>query len=129
MEPAPPVAVATTDLSTPHSIVGPVFIHLSDKGLLSSIYDKLRKRYEREIDEWNTKRGYVVEDPDWALRYVEATPDPNEMEIAFYIAVQEIRRRAAAMGADTVIGLRQQLAFDPTGNFNSQVYGTAVRTT
>lgn len=54
----------------------------------------------------------------------------DDLELAFFIAVREIRRRAIRLGADAVIGFRYDIDFDSNSNvlnFVATAYGTAVR--
>ena len=53
----------------------------------------------------------------------------NDFEAAFYIAVQELKKRAAIADADALICMRQDIDIDTNGFafFYLQMYGTAVR--
>ena len=67
---------------------------------------------------------------DWGFLYGELSYGmQNEFDKAFYIAVRELEKKAIRMGADAVIGMRQDIDLD-TVNFQYfylQMYGTAVK--
>lgn len=70
--------------------------------------------------------GYEVVGPVCGSSLTQADPDQ-----AFLGALREIRKSAALLEADAVIGLRQTAVplADGTGRFHVQLYGTAVRET
>lgn len=53
----------------------------------------------------------------------------NEFDKAFFIAVSELQVRAEKIGADAIIGMRQDIDMDTNHfqNFYLQMYGTAVK--
>jgi uncharacterized protein YbjQ (UPF0145 family) len=48
---------------------------------------------------------------------------------AFFVAVEELKLRAARIGADAIVHMRQDIDMDTSGMqyFYLQMYGTAVR--
>lgn len=66
---------------------------------------------------------------DWGWLYGEFSVGQNDFDKAFFIAVEELKKRAARMGADAVIGMRQDIDLDTNAftYFYLQMYGTAVR--
>ncbi|MGH2396287.1 MAG: heavy metal-binding domain-containing protein [bacterium] len=65
---------------------------------------------------------------DWGFLYGEFSVGQSDFEKAFFIAVQELKKRAAILGANAVIGMRQDIDLD-TNTFQFfylQMYGTAV---
>ena len=48
---------------------------------------------------------------------------------AFFIATEELKKRALRMGANAIIGMRQDIDIDSNGfqYFYMQMYGTAVQ--
>ena len=53
----------------------------------------------------------------------------NQFDEAFFISVEEIKKRAYYMGADAIIGMKEELNLDTNGfqHFYMQMYGTAVK--
>ena len=53
----------------------------------------------------------------------------GELTPEFFVAVQELKKRAALMGADAIVGMRQDIDLDTETFqfFYLQMYGTAVR--
>jgi uncharacterized protein YbjQ (UPF0145 family) len=68
---------------------------------------------------------------NWGFLYGEFSVGQSDFDKAFFIAVQELKKRAAMVGADAVIGMRQDIDLDTSGFqfFYLQMYGTAVRFT
>ena len=66
---------------------------------------------------------------DLGWLYGEFSVGQNEFDKAFFIAVEELKKRAARMGADAVIGMRQDIDLDTNAftYFYLQMYGTAVK--
>lgn len=48
---------------------------------------------------------------------------------SFFVAAEELKERAAMMGADAIIGMRQDIDLDTNGfqYFYLQMYGSAVK--
>lgn len=121
--------VTTGDLNRDYTILGPVYFQVSNKGLFSSALARLIKQYETEIADAK-KQGQVGQPRvDWGFLYGEFSVGQSEFEKAFFVAVQELKRRAALLGADAIIGMRQDIDMD-TDTFQFfylQIYGTAVK--
>ena len=66
---------------------------------------------------------------DWGWLYGEFSVGQNDFDKAFFIVVEELKKRAARMGADAVIGMRQDIDLDTNAftYFYLQMYGTAVK--
>lgn len=123
------IIVTTADLKRDYDIIGPVYFQVSNKGIFSSALSKLTKQYSTEIAE-ATKQGRVGADRvDWGLLYGEFSVGQSDFEKAFFIAVQELKKRAALLEADAVIGMRQDIDLDTNAFqfFYLQMYGTAVK--
>jgi len=123
------VIVTTADLNQPYDIVGPVYFQISNKGFFSSQLGKMKKAYQAEIEEMK-KQGQIGEQKaDWGFLYGEFSVGQSEFELAFFIAVQELRKRALMIGADAVIAMRQDIDLDTNAfqYFYLQMYGTAVK--
>jgi uncharacterized protein YbjQ (UPF0145 family) len=51
----------------------------------------------------------------------------TDFEKAFFIANQELKKRAAALGGDAVVFMRQDIDMINSAEFSLQMYGTAVK--
>lgn len=121
--------VTTGDLKEDYTVIGPVYFQTSNKGLFGSSLSELIRKYEDEIE---TMKGKGIVSPsrlDWGFIYGEWSVGQNLFEKAFYVSTQELKKRAAILGADAIIGMRQDIDMDTTGfqYFYLQMYGTAVR--
>ncbi|MCE5249908.1 YbjQ family protein [bacterium] len=123
------IIVTTGDLNKDYEIIGPVYFQISNKGIFSNALSKLVKKYEAEIAQMK-KQGIIEPDrPDWGFLYGEWSVGQSDFEKAFFVAVQELKKRASLIGADAIIGMRQDIDLDTTTFqfFYLQMYGTAVR--
>ena len=123
------VVVTTGDLKQDYEILGPVYFQVSNKGLFGSALSNLKKKYINEIQAMK-QRGAMSEDrADWGFLYGEWSVGQSDFEAAFYIATEELKKRAEMVGADAVICMRQDIDMDTNGFafFYLQMYGTAVR--
>jgi hypothetical protein len=124
------IIVTTADLPYPYDVVAPVYFQVSNKGLFSNALEKLKKKYDYELQDMK-KRGLVNKSAlDWGfLLYWEYSAGQNNFESAFFVAVRELQVRAALMNAHAVVGMRQDIDLDTNGFqfFYLQMYGTAVR--
>ena len=123
------IIVTTGDLKQDYQVLGPVYFQVSNKGLFSSALSKLTKEYKAEIDQMK-KQGQMDEGrADWGFLYGEWSVGQSDFEQAFFVAVQELKKRAAIVGADAIIGMRQDVDLDTTDfqYFYLQMYGTAVK--
>jgi len=125
------IIVTTGDLQKPYEVIGPVYFQVSNKGLFSSQLSKLKKQYQDEIAQMR-KRGQIgAPQADWGFIIGEWSVGQSDFELAFYIAVQELKKRAAMLGADAIVGMRQDIDLDTNAfaYFYLQMYGTAVKFT
>lgn len=123
------IIVTTGDLKQNYEILGPVFFQVSNKGVFTNQLVKLSNIYKLEIEE-QRKKGLVGNPSlDWGILIGEFSVGQTQFEMAFFIAVQELKKRANILGADAIICLRQDIDLDTTGfqYFYLQAYGTAVR--
>ena len=121
--------VTTGDVRKDYEILGPVYFQVSNKGMFSSALSKLVKQYEAEIAAMK-KQGQIGEArADWGLLYGEFSVGQSDFEKAFFVAVQELKKRAGLLGADAIIAMRQDIDLDTTAFqfFYLQMYGTAVK--
>ena len=128
------ILVTTGDIKQDYDIIGPVYFQISNKpeGLSSSTYLEYKAFYEKEIDD--LKRSGEFEEAssgniDWGCVWGEYCLGETAFEFAFFIAVEELKKRAAMLGADAVVYMRQAIDLDTEvlQYFYLQMYGTAVR--
>lgn len=123
------IAVTTGDLKQEYEIIRPVYFQLSNKGIFSSTYSLLEKQYKTQIEQMKNNQMISQEKTDWGFLYGAYSVGQNEFEKAFFIATEELKKRAKILGADAIICMRQDIDLD-TNNlqfFYLQMYGTAVK--
>jgi len=116
-------------LNRDYQILGPVYFQVSNKGIFSNQLSKLSKKYEAELKEMK-KQGQIGEKkPDWGFLYGEFSVGQGDFEKAFFVAVQELKKRALILEADAIICMRQDIDIDTNSfqYFYLQMYGTAVK--
>jgi uncharacterized protein YbjQ (UPF0145 family) len=123
------IIVTTGDLKRDYEIIGPVYFQVSNKGVFSSALSKLAKQYMAEIAQMRRAGQMGGARTDWGFLYGEYSVGQSEFEKAFFIAVQELKKRAELLGADAIISMRQDIDLDTNAFqfFYLQMYGTAVR--
>jgi len=125
----PDISVTTGDLKQEYEILGPVYFQVSNKGIFSNALAKLAKQYETEITQMK-KQGQIGQArTDWGFLYGEFSVGQSDFEKAFFVAVQELKKRAALLGANAIISMRQDIDLDTNSFqfFYLQMYGTAVK--
>lgn len=123
------IIVTTGDLKQDYDVLGPVYFQVSNKGLFNNQLAKLVEAYSKEIQQMR-KQGQMSEFKfDWGFLYGEYSVGQSSFEQAFFVGVQELKKRAAIVGADAIIGMRQDIDLDTNGfqYFYLQMYGTAVK--
>lgn len=123
------VIVTTGDLKQDYEILGPVYFQVSNKGLFGSALSTLVKKYQAEIAAMKRQGTMSQDRSDWGFLYGEWSVGQSDFEKAFFIATEELKKRAEMVGADAVIGMRQDIDMDTNGfaYFYLQMYGTAVK--
>ena len=123
------IIVTTCDLKEDYEIIGPVYFQVSNKGIFSSAYSELVRKYSNKIAEMKRSGNLSKEKADWGFLYGEWSVGQKDFEKAFYIAVEELKKKAALLDADAIIGMRQDIDLDTNGfsYFYLQMYGTAVK--
>jgi len=123
------ILVTTGDVEKEYDIIGPIYFQVSNKGLFSSQLGQLKAVYAERIESMRAKGQIGEPRADWGFLYGEWSAGQSDFEVAFYIAVQELQKRAAYLGADAVVHMRQDIDLDTHGFqfFYLQMYGTAVR--
>ena len=125
------IIVTTGDLQKQYEVIGPVYFQVSNKGIFSNQLGRLKKQYKSKIAQMR-KRGQIgTPQVDWGFIIGEWSVGQSDFELAFYIAVQELKKRAAMLGADAIVGMRQDIDLDTNAfaYFYLQMYGTAVKFT
>lgn len=123
------IIVTTGDINREYEVLGPVYFQVSNKGVFSSAFSKLAKQYKDELARLKKEGRVSKEKPDWGFLYGEWSAGQSNFDKAFYIAVEELKKRAAILGADAIISMRQDIDLDTTAfqYFYLQMYGTAVK--
>ena len=123
------IIVTTGDLKREYEVLGPVYFQVSNKGVFSSALGTLKKQYMAEIQAMKKKGTMSQARSDWGFLYGEWSVGQNDFEAAFFIATEELKKRAKMVGADAVICMRQDIDMDTNGfaYFYLQMYGTAVK--
>jgi uncharacterized protein YbjQ (UPF0145 family) len=116
------VVVSTTTLSEPFTTLGPVHAVTTDNhGVLTAAAKKLGI----EMEAIGAFEFLSAMQPGEARVKLEAIP------VAFTVCVEQLKREAAKIGGDAVVGMRMNYDLDRTGSgiqaFTMQLFGTAVR--
>lgn len=128
------VIVTTGDIKQDYDIIGPVYFQISNKpeGFSTSSFLEYQEIYEREINEMKVSGGLVESrsgNIEWGCVWGEYCLGQSAFEFAFYVAVEELKKRAEMLGADAIVFMRQDIDLDTEvlQYFYLQMYGTAVR--
>lgn len=123
------VIVTTGDLKEDYEIIGPVYFQVSNKGLFSSTLSDLVNKYSAEIEEMKNHALVSERRSDWGFLWGEYSVGQNDFEKAFFVATQELKKRALMLGGDAVVSMRQDIDLDTSGfqYFYLQMYGTVVK--
>jgi hypothetical protein len=128
------VIVTTGDIKQDYEVIGPVYFQISNKpeGFSNSRFLDYQEVYTREINELKsnedlrTGRSGNVE---WECVWGEYCLGQSNFEFAFFVAVEELKKRAEMLGADAIVYMRQDIDLDTEvlQYFYLQMYGTAVK--
>ena len=123
------VIVTTGDLKEDYEIIGPVYFQVSNKGLFSSTLSDLVNKYSAEIEDMKNSALMSERRSDWGFLWGEYSVGQNDFEKAFFVATQELKKRAVMLGGDAVVSMRQDIDLDTSGfqYFYLQMYGTVVK--
>lgn len=128
------ILVSTGDINKAYEIIGPVYFQISNKpeGFDASTLTEYREVYAEEINQLqNSDLGSIENDSSakWRCAWGEWCLGESNFEISFFIAVEELKKRAAMVGADGVIYMRQDIDLNTEAFqfFYLQMYGTAVK--
>lgn len=142
------IFVTTTDIKREYDIIGPVFYQINDAGSGKMIFQK-QKEYRSVINVLKDQNQLVNQNASitesigalsgmielFSTGDISASTKDllgnghNQFDEAFFISVEEIKKRAYYMGADAIIGMKEELNLDTNGfqHFYMQMYGTAVK--
>ena len=123
------IIVTTGDLKNDYEVIGPVYFQVSNKGFFSSALGRLVDKYRDEIREKKHSGLMTEEKSDWGFIYGEWSVGQTDFEKAFFVATEELKKRASMLNADAIIGMKQDIDMDTNSfqYFYLQMYGTAVR--
>jgi hypothetical protein len=126
--------VSTGDINKKYEIIGPVYFQVSNKpeGFSPSTLSEYKEIYIKEVEQLK-QSGKVEEIQNgsvkWECVFGEWCLGQSSFEIAFFISVEELKKRGRMLGADGIIFMRQDIDLDKEAfqYFYLQMYGTAVR--
>ena len=128
------IPVSTGDIHKDYEIIGPVYFQLSNKpeGLGESTLSQYQEIYAEELEELARsakEQAASGSNLAWSCAWGKWCLAQSNFDIAFFIAVEELKKRAAMIGADGVVFMRQDidLNLEAYQFFNLQMYGTAVK--
>jgi hypothetical protein len=124
------IIVTTGDISSEYEIIGPVYFSLNNAGILSSQYENLVNQYRENIRILHESEKMNRPKFDWSFLYGEYSFGMgSHFDQAFFISVEELKKRTLGIGGDGIIHLRQDIDIDTNGfqRFYLQIYGTAVK--
>lgn len=128
------VIVTTGDVKQDYDIIGPVYFQISNKpeGFSTSTFLEFQEIYTREIDELKSSGEFQIASSgsqEWGCVMGEYCLGQSAFEFAFFVAVEELKKRAEMLGADAVVFMRQDIDLDTEvlQYFYLQMYGTAVK--
>ena len=122
--------VTTADLKQDYDVICPVYFQLNNRG---KQFNELFAKYN---DFLKSKENQMSKDQVSGLEIMQilfldvgTNNGHQDFDKAFFIAVEELKERAALIGADAIVGMRQDIDLDSTGwqYFYLQMYGTAVK--
>jgi uncharacterized protein YbjQ (UPF0145 family) len=121
--------VTTGDLREPYEIIGPVFYQISSRTTTAIELAALVKRHVAAHELQRARSLMSQPKIDWAHAMGESIATQSALDQASFVAVQELKQRAATLGGDAIIGLRQDFALDSMSSqlFFLQMFGTAVK--
>lgn len=120
------IIVTTENIDQKYQIIGPVNYQISNESIffIDEISVKI-KEYVTSMSEMQ-KAGVKFDMDDWGILYRSCLEGSQQFEQAFYIAVQELKKKAVLLGANAIVGMKQNIDYDKN-RFMLQVYGTAVK--
>jgi uncharacterized protein YbjQ (UPF0145 family) len=128
------IIVSTGDINRKYEIIGPVYFQINNRpeGFDVSTFSRYKEKYVNEINQLIDSidiNSSNLSSKDWDCTVGKWCLGQSNFELAFFIAVEELKKRAAMLGADGIIFMRQDIDLDREAYqfFYLQMYGTAVR--
>jgi Putative heavy-metal-binding len=129
------IQVTTGDLKQNYTIILPIFVQISNKGILKNEFEKLEIKYQILLKDLQEKGVLTPEHKGKKDSLRELTGENKSdivglrMEKAFYIAIEELKKKAEKLDADAVVSMRYEtdLVSGNHADFYLQMYGTAVK--
>lgn len=123
------IIVTTGDLKEDYTVLGPVYFQVSNKGLFTTELSRLVKQNADELALLRTNGQIGKSRNDWGALYGEFSVGQRDFDKAFFVGIQELKKRCALLGGDAIICMRQDIDLDTTNiqHFYMQMYGTAVK--
>ena len=124
-----PIFITTGDIDSDYEIIGPVYYQISNKGFFGGVLPGKIKEYSAKIEAMKREGTMGQDRADWGFLFGEWSVGQSDFEKAFLIATEELKKRATLVGANAIIGMRQDIDIDTDGfaYFYLQMYGTAVK--
>ncbi|MGE5653207.1 MAG: heavy metal-binding domain-containing protein [Bacillota bacterium] len=127
------IIVTTGDLREDYNIIGPVHFQVcTASSLFEDPFSDLVSQYRKEfISAEGGELPLVNDQRDWGRAYAQTSLKGKDADAAFFIAVEELKKRALTLDADAIVHMRQEinLLVGSSYYFYIQMYGTAVRLT
>jgi len=125
------IKVSTTDIRKNYEVIGPVHFNIINNSVLANPMSNLFSSYEKsrpEIADASVKASTLN---GWSSIYGRMCHDLSDYDKAFYVCVQELKKRAFLLGANAVIGMSYKMEFyaDSSSYSYMQMCGTAIRIT
>lgn len=121
------IVITTADLHFDYEVISPIFFQISNKGVFSSDFSKLREQYHRQL---KNKKAIIGDSHlDLSVLWGQGMVSQALWSDAFYISLEEMKKRAVLIGADAIVGMKMDIDLDTNALqfFYMQMYGTAVR--
>lgn len=127
------MVVSTGDIPNEYEIIGPVYFSTNNRSgiITESPLTKLMDNYKEKIV--RLKKEKLVSNTnnfDWSFLYGELSFGMgNTFDIAYFLSVEELKKRVYRLGGDGIIFLRQDIDLDTTNfqRFYLQMHATAVK--
>lgn len=115
------IIITTCDVKQNYQVLCPICVQISNNVALCRNFNKLIKEYQNKS---NTPK-----DNGASKLLTDAKAEKNKFEQIFFIGVEELKKRAQAVGANAIIGMRQdfEIGENDYDYFYLQIYGTAVK--
>ncbi len=123
------IVVTTDDLCQEYEIIRPIFFQVSNKDIFSNKFSKLAEKYSEELKQLEQNSKSIMDELATGLLFYEWSANKDDFEKAFFMATEELKRKAFMLGGDAVIHMKQDIDLDTNGfqYFYLQMCGTTVK--